>query len=62
MYKKSISKLKKIRNDNIKNFLDENGIQPVKEDYENAYYKETPKLLSLLDTYFIRYICVPNRF
>lgn len=53
--------MKKIRNNNIKNFLEENGIYPVKEDYEFAYYRKTPKLYSLLDSYFIKFICIPNK-
>lgn len=53
--------MKKIKNDNIKNFLALNGIYPVREDYETAYYKQTPQLSSLLDSYFIKYICIPNK-
>lgn len=61
MYMNSISKYKKISNKNIQLFLEENGIYPVKEDYEAAYYKRNPQLFSLLDRYFIRYICIPNK-
>ena len=53
--------MKKIRNNNIKNFLEENGIYPVKEEYGYAYYKSTPQFFSLLDSYFIKYICIPNK-
>ena len=60
MYMNSISKYKKIINKNIQFFLEENGIYPVREDYEAAYYRKTPKLYSLLDHYFIKNICFPN--
>ena len=61
MSKKSISDLKVIRNDKMKNFLELNGIYPVREWYEEAWYKKTPKFLSLLDDYYIQFHCVPNR-
>lgn len=53
--------MKKIRNKHMQDYLEENGIYPVREDYEAAYYRHTPKLLSLLDSYFIKYICIPNK-
>ena len=53
--------MKKIQNLNIINFLEENGIYPVKEDFFFAYYRETPQLFLLLDKYFIKYICIPNK-
>ena len=61
MYMDSISKYKKIINKNMQSFLEENGIYPVREDYEAAYYRKSPKLYSLLDYYFIKYVCIPNR-
>ncbi len=61
MYKKSISKYKKITNINIQLFLEENGTYPVIEDYFAAYYARTPQLYELLDQYFIKYICIPNK-
>ena len=53
--------MKIITNDNIKNFLEENGIYPVREWYEKAYYKETAQLFSLLDSYYIKFSCMPNK-
>lgn len=43
-----------IRNKNKSNFIQENGIQPVREFPDGDLYKRTPKLLSLLDAYEIK--------
>lgn len=53
----------KINNIHIQNFIEERGIRPVEEDYYTgaAIYKREEKLLSLLDSYDIRYIVIPNK-
>jgi hypothetical protein len=42
MYKNSISKLKRITSIKLMNFLEENGTYPVIEDYDAAYFQQTP--------------------
>lgn len=61
MYKKSISNLKKIRNKHIQNYLEEHGCLAAIEDEEAYYYKKTSQFTSLLDSYFIEFICIPNK-
>lgn len=52
----------KIRNRHIQNYLYENGIR---EEYTslngNKHYKYTKQLHSLLDRYYIEFICIPNK-
>ena len=54
-------KLKKITNKHIQDYLEENGIYPVKEYGNEYWYRSTLQLVSLLDSYFIQYICIPNK-
>lgn len=54
--------LKKITNVNIQNFLYENDYFPVDYDDTGAeYYKVSPQLLSLLDSYYIKYDILRSR-
>lgn len=52
----------KIRNRHIQNYLAEHGIY---EEYEclrgNKHYKYTKQLHSLLDRYYIEFMCIPNK-
>lgn len=48
-----MSKYKLIRSVKISNFLQENGIQPIREFPDGDLYKITDKLFSLLDRYEI---------
>lgn len=50
-----------IKNKSKKIFLDQHKCYPEYEEYENAYYKATPALTSLLEQYAIRFRCFPNR-
>lgn len=52
----STSGLVRIKNRNIQNFIEENGIQPVYEEYCLAYYRRSDKLTSLLEDYDIRVV------
>lgn len=54
-------KLKRISNKHINDYLEENGYLPKYENGNECWYKATPKLISLLDSYHIRYICIPNK-
>lgn len=51
----------KIRNSNIQNYIEENGILPNKTKDGINYYKYSVQLEMLLDKYFIQYICIPNK-
>lgn len=50
-----------IRNLNIIDYLWGRGMIPAFETGNAAYYKTSDDLRRLLDSYFIRYICIPNR-
>lgn len=50
-----------IKNINQIDFLWENGIKPIYERYGVAYYKTSKQLHTLLDRYFIKYSCIPNK-
>lgn len=52
----------KIRNTHIQNYLSEHGVI---EEFEslngNKHYKYTKHLHSLLDKYYIEFMCIPNK-
>lgn len=53
----------KIYSYSIQNYLEENGVRPLYEDYkgEAAVYKRCKKLFELLESYEIRKIMRANR-
>lgn len=52
-----------IKNRRIQNFLQENGIEPIYVYYDGlSKYITTTHLLSLLDYYTIKHICIPNKW
>jgi hypothetical protein len=50
-----------IKNLHIIEYLWERGLIPVFETDNGAFYKITADLNLLLDNYFVRYICIPNK-
>lgn len=44
------------------NFLWERGITPDYEIGNTALYRRTKRLNELLDKYYIRYVCIPNKW
>ena len=42
-------------------FLWDNGILPLYENYGVAYYKTSKQLHLLLDRYYIIHSCIPNK-
>ena len=50
-----------IRNLNIIDFLWQKGMIPAFETDNGAFYKASADLRRLLDSYFIRYVCLPNK-
>lgn len=53
--------LYRIISNHKKNYMDSHGVYPVYEAGEAAYYKRSPRFLSLLEKYEITYRCIPNR-
>lgn len=53
--------MKKIRNKHIQDYLEEHGYLPKYENGNECWYESTPQFVSLLDSYFIQYICIPNK-
>lgn len=54
--------MKYIRNKKLQEFLEYNGVFPECEFADgSAKYKRTPLLLSLMDDYYIKYVCIPNK-
>lgn len=51
-----------VRSKRIQDFLYENGVEPVRLYYDGARYITTSYLLSLLDYYTIKTICIPNKW
>ncbi len=52
-----------IKNRRIQNFLYENGIRPEYTYHDGlSKYITTTNLLSLLDYYTIKHICIPNKW
>lgn len=51
----------KVKNIHKQNYLAAHGVFPKYEEEEAAFYKKTPQLLSLLESYTIHYICIPNK-
>lgn len=54
-------KYHRVRNPRMIQFFESYGVSPAYEEYKNAYYKRTPAFLELLEKYYIRYNCFPNR-
>jgi len=50
-----------IKNLNIIDYLWERGYIPAYETDSGAFYKSSADLRLLLDSYFIRFICIPNK-
>lgn len=50
-----------IKNIRLVDFLCENGLYPECERWGVTFFKTSDKLRDLMDSYFIRYTCVPNR-
>lgn len=63
MVKQSARGYYKVRHEytKLQNYLEERGAWLSYEDYEAAYYKRTPYLLSLIEDYTIDTYCFPNR-
>ena len=53
--------LKRIRSLRINNYLEEHGLYPVYEEYDECYYERTSQLLLLLDKFHVKYSCIPNK-
>ena len=53
--------MKKVISVRMQNYLAANGVFPVYEENEAAFYKKTPQLFLLLERYTINYICIPNK-
>lgn len=53
----------KVKHSNVRlqNYLEEHGAILVDFDYEYNYYERTAYFVSLLDSYWIQYECIPNR-
>ena len=51
----------RVSNIRLQNYIEERGIQPVREEYGVAFYRTSPKLLQLLEAFDIEYICFKNR-
>lgn len=45
----------------LQNYLEENGIYPLREQGITAYYKKNKYLYSYLDSYYIRNILIKNK-
>lgn len=55
-------RLERVSNIHIQDYLYENGLEPVKEDLLGvAFYKPCRKFYLLLDKYYIKYTCIPNK-
>lgn len=51
----------RISSKRMRDFLEENGVYAVYEVGEVGYYRRSRKLSSLLDTYYIRTVLIPNK-
>lgn len=49
------------KNIRLIDFLWENGIFPDKELFNMAYYTVSEKLLDMMDRYYIKTVCIPNK-
>lgn len=45
----------------LQNYLEENGIYPLREYGKTAYYKKNNQLYNYLDSYYIRNILIKNK-
>ena len=50
-----------VKNAKLIDFLELNGCMPECEWYDTAFYCSSDRLRDLLDRYYIRYHCIPNR-
>lgn len=50
-----------IKSTRLIDFLWERGLMPVLEFGEIAFYRSSADLRLLLESYYIRYVCIPNR-
>lgn len=50
-----------ISNQRIQNYIEERGIEPIRELGRTSYYLRSRKLLSLLENYEIETYVIPNR-
>ena len=53
-------RVKRVYSNRIIDFLEENGVYPLREAANYAVYKVNPQFTSLLDTYYIRNVCFKN--
>lgn len=51
----------KTRNRKLQDYLFINGCRAYKLEHNTAYFKETPQLKKLLDSFYIEFVCIPNR-
>lgn len=57
----STSGLVRITNRRLQNYIEEKGILPVVEDDKVSYYRRTPQLFSLLESFDIEFAVMPNK-
>lgn len=50
-----------VKNTRLVDYLCENGIYPEYESLGVTFFKTNCKFRELLDNYFIKYTCIPNR-
>ena len=50
-----------IKNVRLVDYLCENGVFPECERWGVSFFKTTDKMRELMDSYFIRYTCIPNK-
>lgn len=50
-----------VRSDRINDFLGDHGLFPDFEIYGTAFYQSSDYMRELMDLYYIRYVCIPNR-
>lgn len=50
-----------IKSTRLIDFLWERGLMPALEFGEIAFYRSSVDLRLLLESYYIRYVCIPNR-
>lgn len=50
-----------IKSERLIDFLWERGCKPVLEYGSIAFYASNPDIRLLLESYYIRYVCIPNK-
>lgn len=50
-----------IKNIRLVDYLCENGVYPEYESFGITFFQTSKKLRDLMDSYFIRYTCIPNK-